>query len=86
MFQTQINETDVSRVKKLEDEIYHINSDLKKTERRYEVNMITISMKKIEDEIYHINSDLKKTERRYEVNMITISGNFYRTNFYLCLV
>ena len=43
MFQTQINETDVSRVKKLEDEIYHINSDLKKTERRYEVNMITIS-------------------------------------------
>ena len=40
-----INETDVSHVKKLEDEIqvYHINSDLKKTERRYEVNMITIS-------------------------------------------
>ena len=45
IFQTQINETDVSRVKKLEDEIYHINSDLKKTERRYEVNMIIISMK-----------------------------------------
>ena len=43
MFQTQINETDVSRVKKLEDEIYHINSDLKKTERRYEVNMIILS-------------------------------------------
>ena len=60
MFQTQINETDVSRVKKLEDEIYHINSDLKKTERRYEVNMINETdgsrVKKLEDEIYHINT------------------------------
>ena len=27
----------MSRVKKLEDEIFHINTDLKKSERKYEV-------------------------------------------------
>lgn len=36
-FQSQINESDMSRVKKLEDEIFHMNSDLKKTERKYDV-------------------------------------------------
>lgn len=34
--QTHINETDMSRVKKLEDELFHLNSELKKAERRSE--------------------------------------------------
>lgn len=38
-FQSHINENDMSRAKKLEDELFHMGSDLKKAERKYEVSI-----------------------------------------------
>ena len=40
----QLTEGDASRAKRLEDELFHVNSELKKIERKYEVCEISVDV------------------------------------------